>query len=170
VNESLRTAGNWPVRRSFREGGFESHVAELEAAGEFAETVRFTSLAGHLEHDNPLVRQRALVEISRRDPTRALRHLIDLLGDDDLRVREEAVEILSRRSDAESLTELGNTLATRDIDAAARIAAFRAIAFRGEPASAEFVKLLTNDQESVIRDAAAQFLREMSLRMATQRK
>jgi hypothetical protein len=62
------------------------------------------------------------------------------------------------------------TAQRRDIDAAARIAAFRAIAFRGEPASAEFVMLLTNDQESVIRDAAAQFLREMSLRMATQRK
>jgi HEAT repeat protein len=143
-------------------------LAELDAAGAFGDGVPFTALVAHLAHENPLVRQRAVLDLTRRDPTRALPHIVEALGDEDARLSDEAAEILSRRSDTESLKQLGKVLLKRDADLNARVAAFRIIAVRGDPASVELVRLVTNDQQPVIRDAAAQFLQEMSLRTNTQ--
>jgi hypothetical protein len=62
------------------------------------------------------------------------------------------------------LTALGNTLATRDLDAAVRIAAFRAITFRGYSASADLVRHVSDDRNPIIRAAARQFLQELARR------
>jgi hypothetical protein len=165
AQEQIRILNNSEDDADAESEDARSALNEREAAGEFDGGVSFDSLVDYLEDENPFVRERALIELSRRDPGRAFAYIVRAVRDDDLRVSEQAVEILSHHADAASLTQLGNILVKLDADLASRVGVFRAIAHRADPASTAFVKQVLDDQHPVIRDAAKQFLEEISRRM-----
>ena len=98
----------------------------------------------------------------------ALKAILDTLGDETWEVRNAAVDILSRATDADSLRAVGQTLQTNE-DRDIRIDALRVLAFRAQPESAPYLRETLKTDDAVIRDIAGQILAEFDRREAARK-
>jgi hypothetical protein len=143
---------------------FEQELGELEASGMFADDAPLAPITeAAQEHDNPLVRIRALQVLNKRDASRAIKVLIDALADNDDSVADVAVEILSKRTDALSLQRLGEILG-KTTDTGIRLGSLRALAFRADPACVPALKAVADDKDPLVKDIVGQMLAEFASR------
>jgi HEAT repeat protein len=133
---------------------------QLVESGAFGGTATVAQLENYLDGDNPELRLEAAKALADRPIADALSALLDALMDDSIEVRRVAISALGRAGDRDSLQHIG-LLLENDDDLSVRYSALRVLALRADPASAQYLKKVANDQDDTVREAAQQMLAEL---------
>lgn len=140
-----------------RKAGLETVATAAEAQGQHADSVLADLAIGHAD---VAVREEAIHELGERGGALAARTLQQAIQDPQPRVREAAVRALADVGTDEAVRILGGALSAND--ATLRLDAVEALGEIGSRDAERYLRQVLGDESPPVREAAAQWLDELS--------